>query len=315
MTKNFCWCDLQKHIPLFLQKIKQMKKGAYTLLITPFKKDYSLDEEALRKLVRRQVDSDIAGIAPLGVTGENTLMTNAEVKRLVEIVVEEAKGKKAILPDVCLAGTQASIDRAKMYADLGADYVVAFSPFMVLPVPTALVKYYEQLADASPVPIILHSSKGRTGVELTPEMTAELAKHPNIIATKDGKKEIDHLAKILFLTAKDDFLVFTGKDTTAYPTVAFGGAGSFSVAGNVVPDVMGKMINFALAGNHEEARKLHNDYYLLFEACRFESNPMAAKKALEMMNIINGTLRPPLTPLSDSKTKLLENILKERKLI
>ncbi len=292
-----------------------MKKGAYTLLITPFKNDYSLDEEALRRLVRRQVDSDVAGIAPLGVTGENTLMTDAEVKRLVEIVVEEAKGKKAILPDVCLASTPASIDRAKMYADLGADYVVAFSPFMVLPVHSALVKYYEQLADASPVPIILHSSKGRTGVELTPEMTAELAKHPNIVATKDGKKEIDHLAKILYLTHNDDFLVFTGKDTTAYPTVAFGGAGSFSVAGNVVPDVMGKMINLALAGNHEEARKLHNEYYLLFEACRFESNPMGAKKALEMMGLINGSLRPPLTPLSEEKTKILMSILKERKLI
>ncbi len=292
-----------------------MKKGAYTLLISPFKADYSLDEEALRRLVRMQVDSEIAGIAPLGVTGENTLMTTKEVLRLVEIVVEEAKGRKLILPDLCLAGTQDSIDRAKMYADIGADYVVAFSPFMVLPVPAALVQYYEKLADASPVPIILHSSKGRTGVELTPEMTAILAQHPNIVATKDGKKEIDHLAKIIYLTRNDDFLVFTGKDTTAYPTVAFGGAGSFSVAGNVVPDVMGKMINAALEGNNTEARRLHTEYYLLFEACRFESNPMAAKKALEMMGLINGTLRPPLTPLSDGKSQILEAILKDKGLI
>lgn len=292
-----------------------MKKGAYTLLITPFKKDYSLDEEALRRLVRRQVDSDITGIAPLGVTGENTLMTTEEVKRLVEIVVEEANGKKAVMPDVCLAGTQESIDRAKMYADLGVDYVVAFSPFMVLPTQTALVKYYEDLADGCPVPLILHSSKGRTGVELAPESTAHLAKHPNIVATKDGKKEVDHLAKLIYLTRDDDFLVFTGKDTTAYPTVAFGGAGSFTVAGNVIPDVMGKMINFGLEGKQEEARKLHIEYYTLFEACRFESNPMAAKKALELMGLIDGVLRPPLTPLSEGKTEIMEAILKERNLI
>jgi len=95
-----------------------MKKGAYTLLVTPFKKDFSLDEEALRKLIRMQVNSEITGIAPLGVTGENTLMTTKEVLRLVEILVEEAKGKKLILPDICLAGTQESIERAKMYADL-----------------------------------------------------------------------------------------------------------------------------------------------------------------------------------------------------
>ncbi|MBN2174288.1 MAG: 4-hydroxy-tetrahydrodipicolinate synthase [Bacteroidales bacterium] len=292
-----------------------MKKGAYTLLITPFNKDYSLDEDALRILVRRQVESDIAGIAPLGVTGENTLMSNDEVYRLVKIVVEEAKGKKPVMPDLCLSSTPASINRAKAYADLGADYVVSYSPSMVLPTPTALVKYYIELADACPVPLILHSSKGRTGVELSPEMTAELAKHPNIIATKDGKKEIDHLAKIIYLTRNDDFLVFTGKDTTAYPTAAFGGAGSFTVAGNLIPDVMGKMINFAIEGNHAEAMRLHNEYYPLFEACRFETNPMGAKKALELMGLIKGVLRPPLTPLSKAKSDIMENIIRERGLI
>lgn len=292
-----------------------MKKGAYTLLITPFKKDYSLDEEALRRLVRLQANSEITGIAPLGVTGENTLMTTSEVLRLVEIVVEEAKGKKIIAPDICLTGTLESIERGKMYADIGADYAVAYTPYMVLPTQEGLIRYYETLADACPIPVILHSAKDRTGVELAPESTARLARHQNIIAIKDGKKELDHLAKVIYLTRNEDFLVFTGKDTTAYPTVAFGGAGSFTVSGNVIPDVMGKMINFAVEGNHAEARRLHFDYYPLFEACRFESNPMGAKKALELMGIINGTLRLPLTDLSEGKTKILESILNERGLL
>lgn len=292
-----------------------MKKGAYTLLITPFKDDYSLDEEALRTIVRMQLDSDITGIAPLGVTGENPLLSDAEVKRVVEIIVEEAKGKKDIIPDLCLMGTPESILRAQVYADLGADYVAAFSPYFILPKPEGLMQYYIDLADACPIPIILHSSKGRTGVELTPEMTAELAKHPNIVATKDGKKELDHLAKLIYLTKDEDFLVFTGKDTTAYPTVAFGGAGGFTVAGNVIPDVMGKMLNHAIEGNMEEANKMHLEYYRLFEACRFETNPMAAKMALKLMGKIQGGLRPPLTELSDSKTKELKTILTERGLI
>jgi 4-hydroxy-tetrahydrodipicolinate synthase len=165
------------------------------------------------------------------------------------------------------------------------------------------------------VPLILHSAKDRTGVELAPETTATLAGHPNIVAIKDGKKELDHLAKVIHLTRNDDFLVFTGKDTTAYPLVAFGGAGSFTVSGNVIPDVMAKMINYALEGNHMEAHRLHAEYYSLFEACRFESNPMGAKKALELMGIINGTLRLPLTPLSEGKSKILESILKEKGLI
>lgn len=285
------------------------------MLITPFKEDYSLDEEALRTIVRMQVESDITGIAPLGVTGENPLLSDAEVKRVVQIIVEEAKGKKDILPDLCLMGTPESLMRAQMYADLGADYVVAFTPYFIMPSPEGLMKYYEQLAEASPIPVVLHSSKGRTGVELSPAMTARLAKHPNIVATKDGKKELDHLAKLIYLTKDDDFLVFTGKDTTAFPTVAFGGAGSFTVAGNVIPDIMGKMINHALEGRLDEANKMHLQYYPLFEACRFETNPMAAKRALELMGKINGTLRPPMTELSDAKTKELKTILTENGLI
>lgn len=292
-----------------------MEKGAYTLLITPFREDRSIDEEALRRLVRRQMESTITGIAPLGTTGENSLLSDEEVIRVLEIVVDETGGRKPVLPDLCLSGTRESIDRAKRFADAGADFVVAFSPYLALPRPEGLLGYYEDLADASPVPLVLHSSKGRTGVELSPEMTARLAQHPNIVATKDGKKEIDHLAKIIYLTRNDDFLVFTGKDTTAYPMVAFGGAGSFTVAGNVVPDVMSDMILAALDGDHDKARKIHNEYYPLYEALRFETNPMAAKMALELMGLIHGTVRPPLTPLSPQKTQLLKDILQEKGLL
>ena len=289
-----------------------MKKGAYTLLVTPFKEDYSLDEEALRKLVRRQVEAGIHGIAPLGVTGENTLLDEDEVKRVVEIIVEEANGKIPVMPDIVGMRLDKSLDRVKMYADLGVDYIVSYTPYLILPKPEGLIDYYEKLADASPVPIILHSAKSRTGVELTPEMTATLAKHPNIVATKDGNKQLDHLAKVIYLTRDDDFDVFTGKDTTAYPTVAFGGSGSFTVAGNAIPDVMRKMIDFAIAGENEKARKIHVDYYPLFEAFRFETNPMAAKKALELMGLINGSLRLPLTPLGEGKTEILKSFLEER---
>ena len=292
-----------------------MKKGAYTLLITPFKEDLTLDEEALRRLVRRQVEAGIHGIAPLGVTGENTLMDEKEVKRVVQIIVEEADGKTPVMPDICGMRLDKSLDRAKMYADLGVDYIVSYTPYLILPRPEGLLDYYEKLADASPVPIILHSAKSRTGVELTPEMTATLAKHPNIVATKDGNKQLDHLAKVIYLTRDENFDVFTGKDTTAYPTVAFGGSGSFTVSGNVIPEVMKKMVDLAINGENEKARALHIEYYPLFEALRFETNPMAAKKALELMGLINGSLRPPMTPLSEGKTEILKQILEERGLL
>jgi len=288
-----------------------MIKGAYTLLITPFKKDLSLDEEGLRKLVKRQIEAGVTGIAPLGVTGENTLLTEKEIRRILEIVVEEAKGKAKIVPDTCTTSLWVAKERLKIYTDLGADYICVFAPFFVLPKVDGVIEFYEKLADSSKIPIILHNAKGRTGIEITPEMSARLAKHQNIAGIKDGNKALDHLAKVIYLTKDEDFEVFTGKDTTAYPMICFGGSGSFSVAGNVVPGVMQEMIDLALAGNLEKAGQLHDKYYLLFEALRFETNPMAAKMALKLSGLLSGGLRLPLTDLSEQKTNILESIMKD----
>jgi 4-hydroxy-tetrahydrodipicolinate synthase len=292
-----------------------MKKGAYTLLITPFRQDMSLDEEALKQLVLRQVESGITGIAPLGVTGENTLMTDEEVAKVLKITVDIAKGKSMIVPDICVMSLWKGLERVKQFADLGADYIVAYSPFFVLPKADGMINFFEKLADASPVPIIMHNAKGRTGVEMTPEITAHLAKHPNIVGVKDGNKQTDHLAKVIYLTRDDDFDVYTGKDTTAFPFVASGGSGTFTVAGNVIPEVMEKMVDLALNGQIEEAKEIHFSYYSLFEAFRFETNPMGAKKALELMGLINGALRIPLTSLSKGKSEILRSLLSERGLV
>ncbi len=292
-----------------------MEKGAFTLLITPFKEDFSVDEKALRKLLRRQMESDIHGIAPLGVTGETTLMNDEEIARVLKIVVDKAKGKKIIIPDTCTMSTWKTKERTKLYGDLGADYISVYSPFFVLPQPDAIRKFFEEVADTSPIPLVLHNSKGRTGVEITPDITAYLAKHPNIVGIKDGNKDMGHLAKVLYLTKDEDFHVYTGKDTTAFPLLAMGGSGTFTVSGNIVPDVMGKIINYSVKGEADKAMQLHLDYFELFEACRFETNPMGAKKALELMGVINGAIRPPLTKLGEEKTIKLKRILSERSLI
>ena len=292
-----------------------MVKGAYTLLITPFKKDLSLDEEGLAKLVQMQVKWGIHGIAPLGVTGENTMMKEEEIYKVVEIIVKNAKGKAKIVPDACSTSLWEAKERCAKFTDLGADYISVFTPYFVLPKQEGLIDFYEKLADFSEIPILLHNAPERTGVDLLPETTGYLAKHPNIIGIKDGNKKLDHLAKILYLTRNDDFCVFTGKDTTAYPLIAIGGAGTFTVAGNAIPGVMKKLTEEALAGNLEEAKKIHYDYFELFEAFRFESNPMAAKMALNLMGLPAVGHRSPLTPLSEGKTKILKSFLIQKGLI
>lgn len=292
-----------------------MNKGAYTLLITPFKEDLSLDENGLRILVHRQIKSGIHGIAPLGVTGENTLMSDKEVYRVLEIIVEEAKGKCLIVPDTCTENLNIAKERVRKYKELGADYISVFVPYFVLPKDDGIIKFYSEVADHSEIPILLHGAKTRTGVEITPNISAVLAKHPNIKGIKDGNKDLGHLSNVIHLTRNDDFLVFTGKDTTAFATVLMGGAGTFTVAGNLVPNIMASMIDHIINGEYKKAESLHHEYFEVFDACRFESNPMGAKAALKLMGLPAGPLRPPLTPLSEKYVQIIKSILLERQMI
>jgi 4-hydroxy-tetrahydrodipicolinate synthase len=292
-----------------------MLTGAFTLIMTPFDKNLNLDESGLRSLVRQQVQSRIHGLAPLGVTGESPLLNEKEIARVVEITVEEAKGRCLVAPDTCSCSLDQTIQRAKLYAALGCDYAVVFAPFLVKPTSAGVIDFYERVAGESPIPVILHNAPERVGVTVEPKMYARLMTHPNIVGTKDGMKEIDHLAKILYLARGKSFALFTGKDTTAYPLMSFGGQGVFTVAGNIVPGVMRDLVDFCLRGEWDKARALHYEYYEIFAALRLETNPMAVKEALLQMGLPGGGLRPPLTRLSEPNRELLKKLLKDKGLI
>jgi 4-hydroxy-tetrahydrodipicolinate synthase len=292
-----------------------MLSGAYTLLITPFDDRMNLDEEGLRVLVRRQVESGIHGIAPLGVTGESPLLSEQEIRRVVEIVVEESEGKCKVAPDTCSNNLDQTISRINLYSDVGCDYAVVFAPFLVKPSQAGVIEFYEQAAESSKIPIIIHNAPARVGINIDPQTYSRLIRNKNIIATKDGNKEMDHLAKILYLAQGESFSVFTGKDTTAYPLLSFGGSGVFTVAGNIVPEIMRDLVTYCLDSESKKAEEIHFAYYDLFEALRMETNPMAAKEALRLMGLPGGGLRLPLTPLSDPKKGILKKILKESELI
>lgn len=292
-----------------------MLTGAYTLLITPFNERMNFDEEGLRILVRRQVESGIHGIAPLGVTGESPSLTEQEIKKVVEIVVEESNGKCKVAPDTCSNNLNQTMSRIKLYAEMGCDYAAVFAPFLVKPAQAGVIDFYEHLAERSKIPIIIHNAPARVGINIEPQTYARLVQSENIIATKDGNKEMDHLAKILYLTKGKSFGVFTGKDTTAYPLLSFGGSGVFTVAGNIVPEVMKDLVTDCLNGEFKKAEEIHYAYYDLFEALRMETNPMAVKEALTLMRLPAGGLRSPLTRLSEPKRDILKKVLKERDLI
>lgn len=292
-----------------------MLSGAYTLLMTPFNPDLSLDEKGLRTLVRGQVESGIHGIAPLGVTGESPAMSETEIALLVKIVVEETGGKCKVAPDTCSCNLDQTIARANLYADLGCNYAVVFAPFLVKPTQAGVADFYRRVADASRIPVIIHNAPERVGINVEPKTYAKLIGHGNIIATKDGNMQMDHLAKVLYLARGTSFGVLTGKDTTCFPLMSFGGSGVFTVAGNIIPSVMRDIVDFCLRGEAAKALELHVRHYELFEALRLETNPMAVKEALALMNLPGGPLRPPLTRLGEANRDLLKRLLQERHLI
>ena len=292
-----------------------MFNGAFTLLMTPFNKNLELDQEGLRTLVRFQLENGVHGLGPLGVTGESPALTEEEVQKIVEIIVEEAGGKCKIMPDTCSNNIDQTIRRARLFGELGCDAAVVFAPFLVKPTQQGLVEFYERVADASPIPLLIHNAPDRVGVGVDAKSYARLMAHGNIIGTKEGRKELDHLAKLLHLARNQDFSVFTGKDTTALPLLSFGGQGMFSVSGNILPAVMRDIVDFAISGEKEKARELHDNYYELFEALRLETNPMAVKEALALMGLPGGGLRPPLTRLNDTNRARLETLLRERGMI
>ncbi|MBS3819549.1 4-hydroxy-tetrahydrodipicolinate synthase [bacterium] len=292
-----------------------MVKGAFTLLVTPFDENMRLDEKGLRRLVRRQVESGIDGIAPLGVTGESPALSEREIQRVVEIIREESDGKCRVAPDTCSNNLDQTIKRIKLFSELGCDYAVVFAPFLVKPLPAGVLDFYESLAEVSDIPLIIHNAPARVGINIAPSLYARLAQKEKIVGTKDGNKQMDHLAKILYSTKDTSFSVFTGKDTTAYPLLSFGGSGVFTVAGNIVPETLRDLVNDCLKGRFKRAQEIHYSYYELFEALRMETNPMAAKEALYLMGLPGGGLRPPLTRLSESKREILKKLLKEKGLI
>jgi 4-hydroxy-tetrahydrodipicolinate synthase len=292
-----------------------MISGAYTLLMTPFKTDLSLDEEGLRTLVRLQLREGVDGLAPVGVTGESPALSEAEIRRVVEICVEEAGGRCRVAPDTCSCNLDQTIERARLFASIGSDYVVVFAPFLVKPTQAGLVDFFRRVADASPVPILLHNIPARAGVPIEPASYELLIGHDNIIGTKDGNKDLGHLAKIIHLAQGRDFAVFTGKDTTAFPLMTFGGRGVFTVAGNILPGPMRDIVDLSLRGEWAKAREIHETYFDLFEALRLETNPMAVKEALAILGLPGGPLRPPLTRLGEANRTLLKRLLAERGLL
>ena len=272
-----------------------MFTGCGTALVTPFRADLSLDGTTLRKLVRRQLDADIDFLVPCGTTGESPTLTHEEHLRVVEITLEEAKGKKPVLAGAGGYSTEKVIELARVLESMGVDGLLSVTPYYNKPTQEGLYQHYKAIASAVSLPIIIYSVQGRTGVNVEPATLARLAAIDNIAGVKEASGNINQIGAVIGQTPRD-FLVLSGDDSMTLPLMALGGRGLISVASNEIPAEMTQLVHLCVDGNFTAARHLHHKYLALMDVNFVESNPIPVKAAMGLMGLLEPTWRLPLVP-------------------
>jgi 4-hydroxy-tetrahydrodipicolinate synthase len=285
-----------------------MFTGCGTALVTPFRADESLDEAGLRRLVRRQIDAGINFLVPCGTTGESPTLTHEEHLRVVEITLEEAKGKVPVLAGAGGYNTREVIELARTLERMGADGILSVTPYYNKPTQEGLYQHYKAIACAIGIPIVVYSVQGRTGVNVEPATLARLSALENIIGVKEASGNIGQMAQVIH-QVPDDFLVLSGDDSITLPLIALGGRGIISVASNEIPAEMTEIARHCLAGDFTAARKMYQKWLPLMEVNFVESNPMPVKAAMAMMGLLEPVWRLPMVAPKPESMKKIEIVL------
>src|SRR5947208_7898489 len=285
-----------------------MFTGCGTALVTPFRRDLSLDEETLRKLIRRQVDAGINFLVPCGTTGESPTLTRAEHLRVVEITLEEARGKAPVLAGAGGYNTHEVIELARELERMGVDGILSVTPYYNKPTQEGLYQHYQAIASAIRLPIIVYSVQGRTGVNVEPATLARLAKIENIAGVKEASGNIGQMASII-QSVPPEFLVLSGDDAVTLPLIALGGRGLVSVVWTEIPSEMTQLVRCCLNGDFAAARALQRQFLPLMEVNFVESNPIPVKAAMGLMGLLYPVYRLPMCPPKAENLAKIEKVL------
>ncbi len=288
--------------------------GCGTALVTPFKKDLSLDEGTLRRLVRRQIEAGINFLVPCGTTGESPTLGHAEHLRVVEITLEEAKGKAPVVAGAGGYNTAEVIHLAKELEAMGADGILSVTPYYNRPTQEGLYQHYRAIASATRLPIVVYSVQGRTGVNVEAATLKRLAEIDNIVGVKEASGNMAQIAAVLN-QVPDRFAVLSGDDALTIPVIALGGRGVISTAGNEIPAEMSEIARLSLANDFHGARRVHRKYLPLMEVNFVETNPIPVKAAMALMGLLEPAWRLPLVPPAPANLAKIEKVLRDLALL
>jgi 4-hydroxy-tetrahydrodipicolinate synthase len=285
--------------------------GCGTALVTPFLRDGGVDEQALRDLVRWQVESGIRFLVPTGSTGEACALTEEEWLRVVRIVVEAADGHAPVFVGCSHNTTRQAVDRVKKLQTIdGVTGVLTANPYYTKPTQEGQYQHFRAIAEATHLQVLLYNIPSRTGINLLPQTTARLAEIPNIVGIKESCGNLQQITEVIYAVPRR-FRVFAGDDNLALPILSVGGAGLVSVAANAIPGEMARMVSAAIENDWTRARQIYRKYYDLILANFSEPNPQPIKCLLAMMDRIQEVYRLPLMPVEPPTRARLDSLARE----
>ncbi|MBR4820665.1 4-hydroxy-tetrahydrodipicolinate synthase [bacterium] len=283
-----------------------MFKGSIVALITPFRKNGSIDHGLVRELVEWHIASGTNAIVPCATTGESPTLTHDEHDEVIATVVKAVNKRIPVLAGCGSNCTEESLRLIKHAESVGADGALVITPYYNKPTQEGMLAHYESLANATKLPIVIYNVPGRTGVNIKPETVAKLAKIENIVGIKEASGNVDQASEIMRLTDLD---VLSGEDSLNFPLMAIGAVGVISVVANVVPDLVAQLADAALKGDMEEGRRLHKLLFPLSKALFAETNPCPVKAAMAMLGKCENVLRLPLVPVRKETEELVRKAL------
>jgi 4-hydroxy-tetrahydrodipicolinate synthase len=283
-------------------------RGCGTALVTPFRRDGSLDEDALRRLVRFQLSEGIDFLVPCGTTGETPTLEHGEYLAVIRIVLGEVAGKVPVIAGVGGNNTRKVANLAAEVSALGVQGILSVAPYYNKPTQEGLYQHFKAIAESSAVPTVLYNVPGRTSSNIEPSTVARLSKVPNIIGIKEASGSITQQMEVLN-AVEPGFCVLSGDDAFTFPLMALGGVGVISVASNEVPGPMSSLTHLLIDGKHTEARKLNARLLPLMLVNFIETSPIPVKAALALMGMIEEVYRLPLVPMKTENRTKLEKVL------
>jgi len=280
--------------------------GVGTALVTPFRKDGSLDEAAVRRLARRQIEAGIHFLSPCGTTGEAPTLSVEEKVRVVELVAAEATGKVPVLAGAGGYDTREVIHLMRLMEKAGANGFLSVTPYYNKPTQEGLYQHYKALAESTSLPIVVYNVPGRTGANVEPATLVRISELPNIVGVKEASGNVSQMCEIC-ATVRNDFIVLSGDDALTLPLMAVGGHGIISVASNEAPAEMVQMVELAEKGDFAAARKVHAFLMPLMQVNFVEANPGPVKAAMAAMGLLEDVYRLPMvSPKPASREKILQ---------